>query len=130
MTRNITLTIKLKLELDEEVSLETLQNHLSNAIDANSVYNLRIDTEALELVALHDPLGTLSQVPQLESVLADFEQAASIWSIEDVLDICPSLTRDEAWHVLRSVTDRSDCNSGIQPFSFTDAIENLFGIGS
>jgi len=128
MKRNVKLTISINLELDQGVTRDELQATLADAISSHAIDGIAIDTGTFEIVALHDPSGVLTLKPWIEPILADFGQAASVWSIEDVLDICPSLTRDEALLVLRSVTDPYDCNSGIQRFSFTDAIENLLGI--
>ena len=57
--------------------------------------------------------GKLTFMPNVDSILEDFDAAASVWDIHDVLEICPKLSREDALLVLRSVTDRHDSNSAM-----------------
>ena len=46
-------------------------------------------------------------------ILRSRRQIAVIWSVDDVLEIRPDLTEDEAWEVLQAVEDDHDANLGI-----------------
>ena len=50
---------------------------------------------------------------KVHRILMSRRQIASIWSVDDVLEIRPDLTEDEAWDVLQAVEDDHDANVGI-----------------
>ena len=49
----------------------------------------------------------------IHGTLKNRRQIAVIWSVDDVLEIRPDLTEDEAWNVLQAVEDDHDANVGI-----------------
>ncbi len=128
MTRIISLTVRLKMEVESDAEPDDFISNLSHLFSTGLGERLASNAEEVEVVALHDPEGTLTRMPFVEAILHDFDAAASVWDIHDVLEICPRLSREDALMVLRSVTDRHDCHSGIQHCSFTDAIEDVLGI--
>ena len=127
MTKTVHLTVTLKVELSSEIERDYLLEQLSHSIQME-IDNVTQTPEVVKVVAVYDPDGKLTLMPNVDSILEDFDAAASVWDIRDVLDICPRLSREDALIVLRSVTDRHDCHSGIQHCSFTDAIEDVLGI--
>ena len=127
MTKTVHLTVTLKVELSSEIERDYVLEQLSHSIQME-IDNVTQTPEVVKVVAVYDPDGKLTLIPNVDSMLEDFDAAASVWDIRDVLDICPRLSREDALIVLRSVTDRHDCHSGIQHCSFTDAIEDVLGI--
>lgn len=127
MSHIIHLTARLRLQLESIPTREEFYALIPNAINV-SLREQPIETELLDVVAVHDPSQQLTLIPNVEPVLEDFDAAASIWCVQDVLDVCSSISTEDALIVLHSVTDRSDAYSGIQPHSFSDAIEGVLGI--
>lgn len=62
---------------------------------------------------LHQFLERLNLLPTVHELLAQRRQIALIWSVEDVLEIRPDLTGEQAWRVLRVCDSRMDCNLGV-----------------
>lgn len=127
MTRIINLTVRLKVEVESDAEPNSFFSNLARLFQSGLGERL-VSADAVEVVASHDPEGTLTLKPSLESILEDFDAAASLWEIDDVLEICPSLSREAALTVLRSITDPYDGYCGIQLFTIKDAIEGVLGI--
>lgn len=127
MSHIIYLTAKLRLELEAIPTREEFYAHIPKAITVD-LGEQTIATELLDIIAVHDSSQQLTHRPNVEPVLEDFNAAASIWCVEDVLDVCPTLSTEDALIVLHSVADRYDAYSGIQPYNFSDAIEGVLGI--
>lgn len=52
------------------------------------------------------------------------------WGVEDVLEVRPDLSEDQAWSVLVAVADRHDANIGIN-WEYIEAVaDDLFPEGS
>lgn len=128
MTRIVNLTVRLKMEVESTIEPDVFFSNLSCMFRTGLGERLTSNADALEVIALHDPEGTLARKPYLESMLEDFDAAASLWDIDDVLEICQSLSREAALTVLQSITDTSDGYCGIQTFTITDAIEGVLGL--
>ena len=127
MSQIIHLTAKLRLQLESTPTRDDFFQLLRDAISV-SLGKQQVATELLDVIAVHDPSQRLTLRPVVEPVLDDFDAAASVWCVDDVLEVCPNLSTEDALIVLHSVTDRSDAYSGIQPHSFCDAIEGVLGI--
>lgn len=127
MSHVIHLTAKLRLQLESTPTRENFFKLLRDAISV-SLGKQQVATELLDVIAVHDPSQQLTLRPNVEPVLEEFDAAASVWCVDDVLEVCPNLSTEDALIVLHSVTDRSDAYSGIQPHSFCDAIEGVLGI--
>lgn len=56
-------------------------------------------------------LDTLD-IRDIEDLLAKRKQVAVIWSTEDVHEIRPDLTDNQAWEVLQRARSRHDCELG------------------
>ena len=130
MTRIINLTVTLRMEVESDAEPDAFFSNLNLMFQTGLGERLASNADVVEVVALHDPEGTLTRKPQIEPLLENFDAAASLWGVDDVLEICPNLSKDDALTVLRSITDRSDCYCGIQPHTIADAIEGVLGIDS
>ncbi len=66
---------------------------------------------------------------QVRDTLAMYWQNhdAIVWSVEDVLDVCPGLTEAQAFDVLESVINNHDASLGVTWDSFTSAALRLYG---
>ena len=62
----------------------------------------------------------------IHSLLAERHQIAIIWSAEDVQEIRPDLTLDQAWAVLQIVKKRHDCTIGVSWEVIEFAAQRLF----
>ncbi len=63
----------------------------------------------------------------IQAVLAERRQIAAIWSIEDVQELRPDLTADQAWEVLQEVDRQHHAEVGINWHALEDAADDLFG---
>lgn len=63
----------------------------------------------------------------LHELLAGHRKIAVVWCIEDVQDVRPDLTDEQAWKVLQLVKRTHDCNYGITWLTLEIAAEQLFG---
>lgn len=61
-------------------------------------------------------------------LLARRQRIAVIWQTDDVLEIRPDLTSDQAWQVLQHVRDAHDANDGICWFTLDAAAAWLFPV--
>jgi hypothetical protein len=52
---------------------------------------------------------------------------ALIWSITDVLDVQPNLTKEQAWQVLELVAKNHDRDFGVHWDRIACAVQDLFG---
>jgi hypothetical protein len=69
--------------------------------------------------------ATTSEPFDVHELLAKLRQIAVIWSVEDVQEMRPDLTDDQAWEVLQAVKRRHDAEIGINWLTleaFADAI--------
>jgi hypothetical protein len=60
-------------------------------------------------------------------LLATRQQIALVWSVEDVQQVRPDLTEEQAWEVLRQVERRHDAEIGVTWLTLEWFAENLFG---
>lgn len=63
----------------------------------------------------------------IHKLLAERKQIAIIWSIEDVQQVRPDLTDDQAWEVLQQVNRHQDAELGVNWQAFECVAEDLFG---
>ena len=62
----------------------------------------------------------------VHELLAEGQQIAVVWDIEDVQSLRPDLTDDQAWDVLRVAGRRHDANTGLNWDVLAFHAENLF----
>jgi len=63
----------------------------------------------------------------VKALLAEHREIAVVWATEDVRQVRPDLTDDQAWVVLRQVYLNHDCELGITWLTLEDAADDLFG---
>jgi hypothetical protein len=63
----------------------------------------------------------------IDAILAERKQIAASWSVEDVQEIRPDLTEDQAWEVLQEVGRRHHAEIGINWQVLECFAEALFG---
>lgn len=63
----------------------------------------------------------------VHALLARRKQIAAIWSVEDVQQVRPDLTAEQAWEVLREVGRRHDAELGITWLTLECFAEDRFG---
>jgi hypothetical protein len=63
----------------------------------------------------------------IHALLAERRQIADIWSIEDVQEVRPDLTDDQAWEVLQRAERKCDAEFGITWTTLEIIAEDLFG---
>ncbi len=79
-----------------------------------------------EVLELLDPLP---YAINLEELLAAHRLiAAGIWSVEDVREVRPDLTEDQAWEVLQECDRQKDSTQGMTWDTLRCVAEELFGL--
>jgi len=63
----------------------------------------------------------------IDALLADRKQIALIWSIEDVQEVRPDLTDEQAWEVLQQVKNDHDATLGVTWDTLEWVAKDLFG---
>jgi len=63
----------------------------------------------------------------IHAVLAERSQIGLIWSIEDVQEVRPDLSDDQAWDVLQLVRKRHDATLGVTWETLEYSAQCLFG---
>jgi hypothetical protein len=63
----------------------------------------------------------------LHELLATDRKIAVVWCIEDVQEVRPDLTDEQAWEVLQQVKHTHDCNYGITWDTLEIIAQNLYG---
>ena len=75
------------------------------------------------------PKGThpepIAQI-DIEQLLRQRRQVAAIWSVEDVQEVRPDLTDDQAWEVLQRCYRRHDCELGLTWTTIEIVADDLF----
>jgi hypothetical protein len=63
----------------------------------------------------------------LDELLSSHCKIALVWCIEDVQDVRPDLTNEQAWEVLRQVKHNHDADIGVNWYTLEWNAEDLFG---
>ena len=63
----------------------------------------------------------------IDALLAERKQIAVIWGVEDVQQVRPDLTDDQAWEVLLYVRRHHDAEFGVNWQTLECIAEDLFG---
>ena len=127
MTRIIDLTVTLKLELADRLGRTEFFHILEPMLRSGLGEILTPFSDCVSVVAVNDPNGTLSQPTNLAAILDPAREAAIVWSANDVLDVRPDLTLEQASEVLHHVIRQHDANHGIGWHDFEYFAANLFG---
>jgi hypothetical protein len=62
----------------------------------------------------------------IHALLAERKQIAVIWSIEDVQEVRPDLTEDQAWKVLEYVDRKHDAELGVSWITLEIVADDMF----
>ena len=63
----------------------------------------------------------------IDTLLAERRKIAIIWSIEDVQEVRPDLSDEQAWEALQAVKNNHDATVGINWLTLEMVAEDLFG---
>jgi hypothetical protein len=63
----------------------------------------------------------------VDALLAARRQFAVVWNIDDVQEVRPDLTEDQAWEVLQQLKDAHDAECGISWTTLESVADDLFG---
>ena len=69
-----------------------------------------------------------TQGVDIYALLAERRQIAAIWSIEDVQEVRPDLTDEQAWEVLQEVERQLDATLGVTWETLEWVAQHLFGV--
>ena len=104
----------------------TLESRHSDSLD---FYDVSVWAVEAALRAAYDA-GRQAAEPDaidIHAQLAQRKQVAAIWSIEDVQQVRPDLTDDQAWQVLLAVERQHDAELGINWQTLECVAEDLCG---
>ncbi len=127
MSRTIELTVTLKLDVASRLSRTEFYSGLTDQLRSGLGELLNSSSDSVAVVAARDPEETLSRLTNLEPILLPAGQIAIIWSVEDVMQLRPDLTRDEALTVLEYAEVQHDSGDGINWHALDARAEELFG---
>ena len=128
MTRPIQATLQLTLNVAPDISRDELKQSISSQIRRAIANTLSDSPDAIQWIAIHDPeCRLLTQQPHLDSILTNFGITAAVWCVEDVLEIRPDLTHEQAAAVLDAVIAKHDASCGIGWDTLEQFAEMLYG---
>lgn len=127
MSRIVNLTVTLKLELASQLESSYFYDNLSEMLRSGLGEVLAVDATAVQVVACTDPELTLSYFTDLRPLLAPSEQIAIVWSVDDVLEVRPGLTREQAFEVLEHAMNNHDAGIGINWYTLEYLASELYG---
>jgi len=103
------------------LSIPTLRTRSSDSLD---FHTLSVWGVAAALDAAFD---AGRQSVDIDAILAERHQIALIWGIEDVQEVRPDLTDEQAWQVLQNADRNRDATLGINWDTLECHAEMLFG---
>jgi len=128
MTRPIQVTLQLTLNVASETSRDELKQECSHRLRYAFESSLSDSPHAIQWIAIRDPdRDLLTQRPHLDSILTNFGLTAAVWCVEDVLEIRPDLTLEQAALVLDAVIAKHDSSCGIGWDTLEHFAEMLYG---
>ena len=127
MSRIVNLTVTLKLELADQLSRADLYDNLESTLRTGLGEILAQSRDCVTVIAANDPKRVMSQPTNLTAVLKPAGEIAIVWSVEDVLEIRPDLSREQAAEVLEQVSQDHDAGIGINWQTLEYVADELFG---
>ncbi|MDP1798629.1 MAG: hypothetical protein Q8K78_14140 [Planctomycetaceae bacterium] len=127
MPRTIELTTTITLTMEDGQAFDALRRDVDHRLRAAFGSALASAADAVRIVAVQDPAGTLTRLPDLHSLLVPFGAVARVWTVGDVLDVRPDLTPPQAGAVLQHVVDTHGARHGLGWEDFATAADGLFG---
>lgn len=129
MSRIVTLSLTLKLELASQLEREHFYGNLEQTLRTGLGEILAESPDCVSVLGACDPEDVMSTMTELSPLLTPAEQIAVVWSADDVLEIRPDLTREQAVEVLVVSDYNHDAGFGINWETLESAAEELFGPG-
>lgn len=110
----------------EHLLIPTLESRKSDDFDFHTVSVWAVEAA---LNAAFEAGGEAAETDtiDIEGVLAKRNQIAIIWNIEDVQEVRPHLTEEQAWQVLQASKCQHDANLGINWHTLESHADFLFG---
>ena len=127
MSRIIDLTLTLKLELADQLSRAELYDNLESMLRTGLGEILVPSDDCVTIIAANDPASVMSCETNLKPLLTSAGEIAIVWSVEDVLEIRPDLSREQAAEVLEHVSQDHDAGIGINWQTLEYVADELFG---
>jgi len=128
MTRPIQVTLQLTLAVPPEVSREALKQECNHRLRYAFESSLAESSDAIQWIAINDPeQQLLTQQPHLDAILTSFGITAAVWCVEDVLELRPDLTYEQAAAALDAIIAKHDASSGIGWDTLDLFAEMLYG---
>ena len=107
------LTVNMRELFEENFSTYDGELQVNATVDLDELLNNFPDKEDID-VDIHE-------------LLANNQQIAAIWGIDDVQSIRPDLSDEQAWEVLQTVDHNKDAELGITWLTLRMTAEHLFG---
>lgn len=128
MSRTIELTTTITLTVKDDQTFDVLRRDVDRRMRAAFGPDLTDAADAVRIVALHDPAGTLTRPPSIHPLLSRFGAIAKVWSVGDVLDVRPDYTPQQAAVVLQHALHRHEARHGLDWDDLEVAADELFGV--
>ena len=127
MSRTVTITAAIEIELPYETMLYQLQEDLPYLLNGDFRSALPKSPYEVKVLAVEDQLGILTKPLDVKRLLDRQREVAVIWGIDDVLVLRPELTDDQAWEVLQYAYECHDNGVGLNWEAIESSAEYLFG---
>ena len=128
MKRPAQVTLQLTLNLPTVNSRIELKHFVDSQIRQTFGSTLFDSPDSIQWISVRDPeRQILTQRPHLDSILTNFGSASVVWCVEDVLEVRPDLTHEQAAMVLDTVRAKHEANCGIGWDTLEHFAESLFG---
>ena len=116
------------LDVPPDVSHEALKRECNHRLRYAFESSLSESPDAIQWIAIYDPdQQLLTQLPHVNSILTNFGITAAVWCAEDVLEISPDLTYEQANAVLDAIVAKHDSTCGIGWDTLDQFAEMLYG---
>ncbi len=118
------LTLTIQIAIDPSLRSPALQmTRLLNMLKLRLSDLLAEDPNGLRILST----GPIPKALDVETYLAEKDQMAFIWSVDDVQSVRPDLTDEQAWEVLLHAKRNHDANFGINWDVLSVIAESLYG---
>jgi len=127
MSRTVSLTLTLHLEIDDDLSRPEFYDRLPSLLRTGLGPMLPASLNDVVVVSADDPEGTLSKSTNATALFASRGEVPFVWSIYDVRRVRPDLSDREAFAVLEALRLGHDSDYGVNWDTISYAAETLFG---
>lgn len=108
------------------LAIPTLKSRRSNSLDFHTVSVWSV-AAALDAAVDAGKRSVDIQSLDVHAILAERRQIALIWGVEDLQEVRPDLSDEQAWQVLQNADRRHDATMGINWDTLECHAEMLFG---